>query len=235
MVDRANYAGHVSRDPALAAALLFRAALRKAGVAVLGGASVGEVPVDAITVATIHSPPISRLVRYMDQQSDNFTAEMLLKQLGLLQAERGTTAAGAQTVTRLLGVDGIPMQGVRFVDGSGLSLLDRITVTALVEILRGLYVDPTLRPFLLRRAAGGRRDGDAERPDEERSAPRQRAREDRDDARGVGAHGNREGTLRVRRRPERASADVLVGARRAGSLRARAHLGLTRAYSVTLV
>jgi PBP4 family serine-type D-alanyl-D-alanine carboxypeptidase len=116
---------------------------------VLGGASVGEVPVDAITVATIHSPPISRLVRYMDQQSDNFTAEMLLKQLGLLQAERGTTAAGAQTVMRLLGVDGIPMQGVRFVDGSGLSLLDRITVTALVEILRGLYVDPTLRPFLL--------------------------------------------------------------------------------------
>ena len=150
IVDRARYAGHVSRDPALAAALLFRDALGKVGVDVLGGASVGEVPVDAITVATIHSPPISRLVRYMDQQSDNFTAEMLLKQLGLLQAERGTTAAGAQLVTRLLIADGIPMQGVRFVDGSGLSLLDRITVTALVEILRGLYVDPTLRPFLLR-------------------------------------------------------------------------------------
>jgi D-alanyl-D-alanine carboxypeptidase/D-alanyl-D-alanine-endopeptidase (penicillin-binding protein 4) len=149
VVDRARYAGHVSRNPALAAALLLRAELRKKGVAVLGGASVGEVPVDAITVSTIHSPPISRLVRYMDQQSDNFTAEMLLKQLGLLQAERGTTAAGAQTVTRLLGADGIPMQGVRFVDGSGLSVLDRITVTALVEIVRSLYVDPTLRPFLL--------------------------------------------------------------------------------------
>jgi D-alanyl-D-alanine carboxypeptidase/D-alanyl-D-alanine-endopeptidase (penicillin-binding protein 4) len=149
IVDRAHYAGHISYDPALAAALLFRDALRKAGVSVLGSVSVGELPVDAITVATISSPPLSRLVRFMDQESDNFTAEMLLKQLGLLQAEHGTTAAGAQTVTRLLGADGIPMQGVRFVDGSGLSLLDRLTVDALVAILQGLYADPTLRPYLL--------------------------------------------------------------------------------------
>jgi D-alanyl-D-alanine carboxypeptidase/D-alanyl-D-alanine-endopeptidase (penicillin-binding protein 4) len=149
VVDRAHYAGHVSYDPALAAALLFRDELRKAGVSVLGGVSLGELPVDAITVATISSPPLSRLIRFMDQQSDNFTAEMLLKQLGLLQAEQGTTAAGAQTVTRLLGGDGIPMQGVRFVDGSGLSVLDRMTVDALVAILHGLYADPALRPYLL--------------------------------------------------------------------------------------
>jgi D-alanyl-D-alanine carboxypeptidase/D-alanyl-D-alanine-endopeptidase (penicillin-binding protein 4) len=73
-----------------------------------------------------------------------------LKQLGLLQAEQGSTLAGAQTVMRLLGADGIPMQGVRFVDGSGLSLRDRLTADALVAILRGLYGDPTLRPFLMR-------------------------------------------------------------------------------------
>ena len=130
-------------------ALLFRDALRKAGVSILGAVSVGEVPVEGITIATTSSPPISRLIRFMDQQSDNFTAEMLLKQLGLLQADRGTTAAGAQTVMRLLGADGIPMQGVRFVDGSGLSLLDRMTVEALVAILQGLYQDEALRPFLL--------------------------------------------------------------------------------------
>jgi D-alanyl-D-alanine carboxypeptidase/D-alanyl-D-alanine-endopeptidase (penicillin-binding protein 4) len=150
VVDRARYAGHVSRVPALAAALLFRDALRKAGVVVRGPVSVGESTVDAITVASVDSPPLSQLIQFMDQQSDNFTAEMLLKQLGLLQADRGTTAAGAQTVMRLLGADGIPLQGVRFVDGSGLSLLDRLTADALVAILRGLYADPTLRPFLIR-------------------------------------------------------------------------------------
>jgi PBP4 family serine-type D-alanyl-D-alanine carboxypeptidase len=86
----------------------------------------------------------------MDRESDNFTAEMLLKQLGLLQVDQGTTAAGAQTVMRLLDEGGIPLQGVRFVDGSGLSLLDRLTAEALVAILSRLYADPTLRPFLLR-------------------------------------------------------------------------------------
>jgi D-alanyl-D-alanine carboxypeptidase/D-alanyl-D-alanine-endopeptidase (penicillin-binding protein 4) len=51
---------------------------------------------------------------------------------------------------RLLGADGIPMQGVRFVDGSGLSLNDRLTADALVAILQALYDDPALRPVLLR-------------------------------------------------------------------------------------
>jgi D-alanyl-D-alanine carboxypeptidase/D-alanyl-D-alanine-endopeptidase (penicillin-binding protein 4) len=150
IVDRAHYAGHVSRDPALAAALLFRDALRKAGVTILGPVSVGELTIDAITVATVSSPPLSQLIRFMDQQSDNFTAEMLLKQLGLLQSDVGTTTAGAQTVMRLLGADGIPLQGVRFADGSGLSLNDKLTVDALVAILQGLYADPTLRPILMR-------------------------------------------------------------------------------------
>lgn len=150
VVDRAHYADHVSRDPALAAALLFRDALHKVGISVLGSVSVGELPVDAITVASTYSPPLQALIRFMNQQSDNFTAEMLLKQLGLLQSEQGTTAAGAQMVTRLLGADGIPMQGVRFVDGSGLSLQDRLTADALVAILQALYNDPALRPVLLR-------------------------------------------------------------------------------------
>lgn len=150
VVDRARYANHIAHIPALAAALLFRDALRKTGISVLGGVSVGELPVDAIPVASTSSQPLSRLIRYMDQDSDNFTAEMLLKQLGLLQSDRGTTAAGAQTVMRLLAADGIPMQGVRFVDGSGLSLRDRLTADALVAILQALYNDPALRPVLLR-------------------------------------------------------------------------------------
>jgi serine-type D-Ala-D-Ala carboxypeptidase/endopeptidase (penicillin-binding protein 4) len=150
VVDRARYANHVSRVPALAAALLFRDALHKAGISVLGSVSVGELPVDGITVASTHSAPLQGLIRFMNQQSDNFTAEMLLKQLGLVQSDQGTTAAGAQTVMRLLGADGIPMQGVRFVDGSGLSLNDRLTADALVAILQALYDDPALRPVLLR-------------------------------------------------------------------------------------
>ena len=149
-VDRAHYAGHVTHEPALAAALLFRDALRAAGVAVAGAATVGTAPPDAEPVASVHSPQLGSLITYMDLRSDNFTAELLLKQLGLLQAARGSTAAGAQTVMRLLGADGIPLAGVRFVDGSGLSQLDRLTAGALVAILDALWSDPTLQPVLRR-------------------------------------------------------------------------------------
>ncbi len=150
IVDRARYLGHVSREPALAAALLFRDALRRAGVRVLGGVDVAESPSDAVSVASVHSPTLARIVEQMDLESDNFTAELLLKQLGLLQSTRGTSTAGAQTVMRLLGADGIPLTGVRIVDGSGLSQLDRLTADALVAIVRTMWNDPQLRPVLLR-------------------------------------------------------------------------------------
>jgi PBP4 family serine-type D-alanyl-D-alanine carboxypeptidase len=85
----------------------------------------------------------------MDRVSDNFTAEMLLKELGAVQAGRGTTAAGIGVVTGLLVQANVPMAGVRLVDGSGLSLLDRTTANALVSLLTTMWNDPGIRPVLL--------------------------------------------------------------------------------------
>jgi serine-type D-Ala-D-Ala carboxypeptidase/endopeptidase (penicillin-binding protein 4) len=81
----------------------------------------------------------------MDVDSDNFYAEMLLKELGAVQAGRGTTAAGAGLVTGLLAQAGIPLDGVRVVDGSGLSLLDRTTAGALAALLSTMWNDLDLR------------------------------------------------------------------------------------------
>jgi PBP4 family serine-type D-alanyl-D-alanine carboxypeptidase len=85
----------------------------------------------------------------MDQVSDNFIAEMLLKQLGAVQGAHGTTAAGVGIVTGLLAQAGVPMEGVRIVDGSGLSLLDRMTANALVALLSAMWNDPGVRLELL--------------------------------------------------------------------------------------
>jgi D-alanyl-D-alanine carboxypeptidase/D-alanyl-D-alanine-endopeptidase (penicillin-binding protein 4) len=74
---------------------------------------------------------------------------MLLKQLGAVQAERGSTAAGIGVVAGLLTQAGVPMAGVRLVDGSGLSLLDRFTANALVSLLTVMWNDPGVRPELL--------------------------------------------------------------------------------------
>jgi PBP4 family serine-type D-alanyl-D-alanine carboxypeptidase len=71
----------------------------------------------------------------MGRESDNFTAEMLVKQLGALEARQGTTAAGVKVVRRTLADAGVPLAGVRLADGSGLSSLNRLTATALVTLL----------------------------------------------------------------------------------------------------
>jgi len=144
-VDRGTYRGRISRNPALAAALLFRDALRRAGVAV-GGAGLGDEHGNEVPLAAVDSAPLSEIVRYMDRASDNFTAEIVLKQLGAIENTVGTSAGGAAYARRLLAEAGVPLAGVRLADGSGLSLLDRLTVRALAGILRAAWADPEVRP-----------------------------------------------------------------------------------------
>jgi len=145
-VDRARYGGRISRNPALSAALLFRSALRRAGVYVVGGAGTGVDRGGNLPLASIESPPLATILRWMDRESDNFTAELLLKQLGTLLATPGTTASGAAYVAQVLTTAGVPLTGVRIADGSGLSLLDRVTVRELTGVLRAAWTDPDIRP-----------------------------------------------------------------------------------------
>jgi D-alanyl-D-alanine carboxypeptidase/D-alanyl-D-alanine-endopeptidase (penicillin-binding protein 4) len=149
IVDRGRVGRYTSHDPALAAAQLFRVALVHAGVQVAGAATHGTAADTATPLAAVDSPPLSAIVRWMDRVSDNFEAEMLLKELGAVQAERGSTASGVGVVAGLLVQAGVPMTGVRLVDGSGLSLLDRFTANALVSLLTVMWNDPGVRPELL--------------------------------------------------------------------------------------
>jgi D-alanyl-D-alanine carboxypeptidase/D-alanyl-D-alanine-endopeptidase (penicillin-binding protein 4) len=149
VVDRARVGGYVTRSPALAAATAFRSALRKLGVAVTRAARVGRVDEYAYPIASVESAQLWAILRFMDRESDNFTAEMLLKLLGASELDRGTSAAGAAVVTRSLIEAGIPMNGVRIVDGSGLSGLDRLTVDALTAMLRAAWTNFTIRQAFL--------------------------------------------------------------------------------------
>ena len=147
-VDRAVYGGRVWRNPALGAALAFRAALRRAGVSVAGSAGTGLAPEDGVPLASVESAPLATILRWMDRASDNFAAELVLKQLGTLVAAQGTTAAGATFVAQTLADAGVPLDGVRIVDGSGLSQLDRGTARELAGILEAAWADDELRPVL---------------------------------------------------------------------------------------
>jgi serine-type D-Ala-D-Ala carboxypeptidase/endopeptidase (penicillin-binding protein 4) len=145
-VDRGRYFGRTSGEPALSAALLFRNALRKVGVSV-GGAGLGRGRETDSMLASVQSPPLAQIIAWMGRVSDNFTAEMLLKQIGAQAGQVGTSSDGAAVVRSTLADAGVPLAGVRLVDGSGLSSLDRLTARALAGVLRAAWADPDVRPY----------------------------------------------------------------------------------------
>src|SRR5262249_61575287 len=76
VVDRGRFGGYMTTHPALAAGTLFRGALRKAGIAVTGRVRLGVSDDFSVPLASLSSPPLSAIVRFMGRESDNFTAEM---------------------------------------------------------------------------------------------------------------------------------------------------------------
>jgi len=130
---------------ATVAARTFAEALRKRGIGVSRRAGSGRAPVDAIPIVFDLSEQLVGIVRRMDADSDNFVAEMVLKELGSTIDTRGSSAAGARVVRSTLSDAGVPLAGVRIADGSGLSRFDRSTVRTLAEILRAGVADPSIR------------------------------------------------------------------------------------------
>ena len=149
IVNRGWTGRYETTRPALTAAQLFRRDLRRAGVTMHGGAALGVASDGAAPLAQVQSAPLSVLVRHMDVYSDNFYAEMLLKEVGAVQGNYGSAAAGVAVERQLLRDAGVPLGGVRMVDGSGLSLLDRWTSLGLATLLQTMWQDEDLRPYLL--------------------------------------------------------------------------------------
>jgi len=147
VVDRAVRNGRLVADPALAAAAEFDHLLRKRGI-VARGAGTGRAHPSAVTLATIESAPLPDVLAFMDHESDNFTAEMMLKSIGAIAIGKGTTGAGAAVVRRDLEVAGIPLAGVRIADGSGLSRLDRVTGRELISLLVLIWNSPALESIV---------------------------------------------------------------------------------------
>lgn len=150
--------GHVtSASPALVAGGVFVKMLAANGVKVNAKPRAGVASADGLSIASVESPPLWKLLRFMDRESDNYTAELMLKQIGAYNNDRGTTANGAAAVETVLADAGVPLAGVRIVDGSGLSRGDRLTARALSQLLVAAWNDTTLRsPFVGSLAIAGR-------------------------------------------------------------------------------
>ena len=86
--------------PAQFAAQAFAAALRAAGVKVPSKTPItaGVTPTGARSLGSVASPTMATLIDWTNAPSDNFFAEMLLKDVGVQFGAGGTTAAGVSVV-----------------------------------------------------------------------------------------------------------------------------------------
>jgi D-alanyl-D-alanine carboxypeptidase/D-alanyl-D-alanine-endopeptidase (penicillin-binding protein 4) len=129
-----------SHAPAAYAARQLWAALKNDGVSIHGSSTAASTPPGALALAQVNSPTITQLLGLMLPPSDNFFAEMLLKDLGAAFGGAGTTAAGAsivsQTISALLGIH------PHVVDGSGLSEADRTSTYQVADLLVELAPTP---------------------------------------------------------------------------------------------
>jgi D-alanyl-D-alanine carboxypeptidase/D-alanyl-D-alanine-endopeptidase (penicillin-binding protein 4) len=121
-------------DPAIFAASELTRLLRARGVSV-GEPTRGVAPDGATRVASVTSQPLRTIVRWMLLTSDNMTAEMLTKELGMQTRGAGTTAAGIAAVQAALRELGVSLDGQTMVDGSGLDRQNRLTCRLLVDVV----------------------------------------------------------------------------------------------------
>lgn len=103
--------------------------------------TAGRTPAGATVLATVHSPSLSTLVALTNTPSDNYFAEMLLKDLGARLGTGGTTAAGAAVVRAEIQAEfGFTP---RLNDGSGLSRYDSTSPLQIVTALESMSTNQT--------------------------------------------------------------------------------------------
>lgn len=134
-------------DPALSAAGRLTGLLEARGIAVGGPPRAGTAPAGAVEVAFLESPPLLDVIGQLLRESDNNTAELLLKELGRLVGD-STTAGGAAEVREVLDDGRLDLTGSTVADGSGLSPDNRTTCRLLVDLLARPDTGDLLRELL---------------------------------------------------------------------------------------
>ncbi len=137
-------------DPSLTAGRQLAALLSRAHVRVVGAVARARKPAGSVQLASVSSPPITALVTRMLQRSDNDIAESLFRHIAIARHQPGTFTGGAIAMRQWLADLHVDIRAVQLVDGSGLSLRDRLSPRVLTTVLTNVVNsrDATLRPIV---------------------------------------------------------------------------------------
>ena len=125
--------------PALYAGAVLRMQLEANGIAVEGGVRRAAVPDTATSLHRFEGKPVGEVIRLFLKNSNNFVAEALVKSLAVRasrEAIPGSWETGISELLRQLEQIGLETDGLRLVDGSGLSSENRVAARTLVSALR---------------------------------------------------------------------------------------------------
>ena len=142
-------------DPALFAAQALRNALLADSISITGKATTvrhmlleGEAsPTARTTLHTHQSPALKDVIYWLNKKSINLYAEHLVKTIGVVQANDGSTTAGTKAISAYWAAKGINTTGLQMDDGSGLSRYNGITPNQLASMLRADVQEPWFADF----------------------------------------------------------------------------------------
>lgn len=110
------------------------------GVTVAGSTGLTDTrPKPVGLIAQVDSPPLSELLAFTLQRSDNHLAEGLFTAVGRQRTGVGSFSSGNRALRQSLDRWGIEHGAARFADGSGLSREDRASARLLVDVERAMY------------------------------------------------------------------------------------------------
>lgn len=142
-------------DPARYAAAVFAEVLEAAGIRVGGDVRSVRRPAtsrvtgrtafapryddsaDSPQVLAVHrSPPLLEILRVINGESHNLYAELVLRAVGRAATGDGSVRGGARAIAAMLEREtGESFPGLRIFDGSGLSVLNRVTARGVTRLL----------------------------------------------------------------------------------------------------
>ena len=129
---------YIVEDPASFTTGAFRNALVARGIKVDGDIQLGKTPASAVKVASLASPPLASMIAAMNRESINHYAELLFRNAarGPDRNVTGSVATASALLDQFFASKvGADTTRLVFADGSGLSILDRVTPRAQVQLL----------------------------------------------------------------------------------------------------
>ena len=124
-------------DPTLANAEILRKQLHHAHITIAGNDTTGRLPAGATLVRVHRSGRLGDIVRETLTVSDNFNAEMMLREAGFQASGKGSRSSGIAAIRAEAAALHVTLG--RIEDGSGLSYLDAESPRDITKWLRAIH------------------------------------------------------------------------------------------------